>query len=78
MASNGDIWVVNPMSPWNKVTLTWDAASDVVSGVAYYEIQRNDVVIDATTELTYLDHVDVYQALWYRVRAADNAGNTGP
>jgi hypothetical protein len=66
------------MSPFEEVTLNWDAASDATSGVAYYEIRRNDVVVGTTTDLTYVDNVDTFQALWYHVRAVDNAGNPGP
>jgi hypothetical protein len=65
-------------SPFDQVTLNWDAANDATSGVAYYEIQRNGVIVGTTSDLTYVDNVDTFQALLYYVRAVDNAGNTGP
>jgi hypothetical protein len=60
---------------YNQVRLKWKVSSDALSGVAYYEIERDGGVIATATGLSYVDNVDIMQSHTYHVRAYDHAGN---
>jgi hypothetical protein len=63
------------MTDVDEVTLTWTGSIDGLSGVAHYEIERNGDYIGIGYTTTYIDSVDTFQNLRYRVRAFDHAGN---
>ncbi|MFH1448041.1 MAG: hypothetical protein ABIG39_04200, partial [Candidatus Micrarchaeota archaeon] len=67
-----------PVGPSNVVkdgdVITWDAATDALSGMSHYNIYCDDVKVDETTELTYTTNgTDCV----YDVSAEDNVGNEG-
>ncbi len=69
----------------NQLTLnlSWSAASDVSSGVKEYSIYRssdnvNFTYINKTASLSYADTVPAEGTYYYKLKATDNAGNTGP
>ncbi len=54
--------------------ITWNAATDALSGVSHYNIYCDGEKVDETTELTYTtDGTDCE----YKVSAEDNVGNEG-
>lgn len=59
------------------VALTWDASYDELAGVSFYEIRRNGVVVDTTTDLTWsetLSPVSDGATQTYAVQAVDGGG----
>ena len=75
---------VNPTTPsvtasntGCNVTLTWNDSYDATSGVDYYEIRRDGVVINQTTTAGYTDNLSGMssgQVVSYEVRAFDKSG----
>ncbi len=62
--------------PGPAIEVSWNASTDTQSGVGYYRIFRNDVLIATTSGLTYVDSaVTPGSTYTYRVGAVDNAGN---
>ncbi len=59
-----------------RVTLTWNAASDALSGVQTYIVKRNNVEIGRTSSLSYVDNSAPQGANTYVVVAMDGVGNT--
>ncbi len=58
------------------ITLTWQAASDVLSGIAGYSVYRNDELLGQTSATSYKDSGTVIgQTYQYSVSARDGAGN---
>jgi chitodextrinase len=74
-----------PISPDNliakvltstSIELTWQASTDA-SGIAYYEILRDGIILSTATGTSLADSgLDPGATYHYRVRAVDSAGNT--
>jgi chitodextrinase len=57
-------------------SISWNPASDATTGVAYYEIERNGVIVGTTTGTQYTDpDVSMTARYDFRVRAVDAAGH---
>jgi len=58
------------------ITLTWNGSTDDLSGVQYYTVYRNNIVIDQATGPSYIDTGAVPGTTYkYAVSATDRAGN---
>jgi hypothetical protein len=58
------------------ITLTWDAATDALSGVAGYDVYRNETTIGQTSGTSFKDTGTVGGITYeYRVTARDGSGN---
>ncbi len=58
------------------VDISWDASTDSPSGVAYYGIYRDGVLVGTSTTLSFTDSgLTPGQTYQYTVTAFDNAGN---
>ncbi|MFG6447883.1 glycosyl hydrolase family 18 protein [Roseateles sp. BYS180W] len=61
----------------DRLTLSWNAASDSGSGVAGYELLRNGAVVASPTQTSVVDTgLQADTVYSYSVRAKDRAGNT--
>lgn len=58
-----------------QVALSWSASTDAGSGVSYYVVKRNNVVIATTTGTKYTDKPGTKGTFTYTVEAVDKAGN---
>jgi hypothetical protein len=63
-----------------QTNLSWNAATDIGSGVAAYDVYRNGVLVLSTSSTSASDPVSpVHSTLYtYTVYARDAAGNVGP
>ncbi len=59
----------------DKVTLTWSAASDSLSGVAHYVVFQNGVRLGTTTSTSFTHSGVAAGTYTYSVQAVDNATN---
>ncbi len=63
-----------------NIILIWDSVIDVpdCSGIKHYEIWKNDIYLDETSDLTYTDNNVTYETYSYIVYAVDKAGHKTP
>jgi chitodextrinase len=59
-----------------NITVTWSPSSDTLSGVAGYQVVRNNAVIGSTAGTSYADTGTTAGTTYsYQVAAVDGAGN---
>jgi hypothetical protein len=76
---------VNPTTPTGLVAidsggsalLTWNAATDALSGLHEYRIYRGGTLVGTSTTASFTDPVPSEASYSYTVAAVDNAGNVG-
>jgi len=87
-ANNSAIVIVDataPTAPGNlialiqrgpQVAVSWRASADTGSGLKYYVIKRNNIIIATTTNTSYTDKPSIFSYDYsYTVEAYDNVGN---
>jgi hypothetical protein len=59
-----------------QVAVSWSASADTGSGLKYYAIKRNNIIIATTTNTSYIDRPSIFSFDYsYTVEAHDNVGN---